>query len=287
VTAVRLPALPWAAEESGPRWDVRRCATCAGSLLGAVGRARFTVTYLGVLLWTTVLQRHLSAAQARSLLAASSTDVWHLTHRPLLVLIESALWLPGARWWPYAIIFLLVMVPLERRVGIRRLLLIFLSGHVLATLLTELPLAVGIALGWFPAGAADRLDVGASYGTLAVVGAAATVLRPQLRWIVLPAAVGSVLVPIAVDPGLTAVGHVVALAVGLACWRWLRPRTSEASYGPPRSAVIRLLAAVDVSRLDWLADGTAQRDASVSSGRRARGRRSRARRRVEEDACPC
>jgi hypothetical protein len=150
MTAVRLPTLPWAAGESGPRWDLRRCATCAGSLLRVVGRARFTVAYLGVLLWTTVLQRHLSAAQARSLLAASSTDVWHLTHRPLLVLIESALWLPGARWWPYAILFLLFMVPLERSVGIRRLFLIFVSGHVLATLLTELPLAVGIALGWFP-----------------------------------------------------------------------------------------------------------------------------------------
>jgi len=39
------------------------------------------------------------------------------------------------------------MAPLERRIGIRRVALVFLSGHVLATLLTELPIASGVALG--------------------------------------------------------------------------------------------------------------------------------------------
>lgn len=178
-------------------------------------RPWLTTGYLLVLLTSTVLLRHLPTADARQLLAGSSTDVQHLTTTPVRVLLTSALWLPDARWLPYAVTFALFMAPLERRVGILRVALVFLSGHVLATLLTELPIAGGIALGWWPAAAAVRLDVGVSYGMYAVIAASAGLLLPRLRWTLNVGLLTWMLSALLLDTDMTAVGHVLSVLIGL------------------------------------------------------------------------
>jgi rhomboid family protein len=107
---------------------------------------------------------------------------------------------------------------LERRIGTRATFGVFLSGHVGATLLTEGAVAIGVLAGKLPSSAMSRLDVGVSYGLAATSGAALGLL-PQ-RWrvagvLVLWAYLGGALVG---DPDVTAWGHVLAAALGVAWW---------------------------------------------------------------------
>lgn len=205
----------------------------------SVVSAPFTHAYLVVLLTSTLLLRHVSSRVAERLLAASSTDVAHLSRDPARVLVTSALWLPGRFWLPYALVFLLVLAPLERRFGVGRAVLVFLSGHVLATLLTELPIAAAIALHWLGPASAHRLDVGVSYGTFAAVGAFAGSLSNRRAAAVLLAAVVTIVVPAGLAPGMTTYGHLLALTVGTAWWPRLYRRRAgfwPASQRRPRTA---------------------------------------------------
>jgi hypothetical protein len=186
--------------------------------------APFTSAYLLVLLATTVLLRNVPARVADRLLAGSSTDVAHLTHQPIRVLIASALWLPGRWWLPYALLLLLVLAPLERRFGVRRAALVFLSGHVLATLLTEVPIGVAIAMHRLAPAEAHRLDVGVSYGTYAAVAAFAGSLRRRHAVLVLLAALVAIVVPTAADPDMSMYGHLLSLGIGMCWWPLLYPR---------------------------------------------------------------
>lgn len=178
--------------------------------------APFTCGYLLLLLATTLFLRHLRAASATAVLAASSTDVEHLVRDPVTVLVTSALWLPGGHWWPYAVVFMLVLAPLERRFGAASAVLVFLSGHVLATLATEVPVAVGILLHLTAPGAAHRLDVGVSYGMFAVVSASTGAARKRWRAVVLTAVTAWLVWRAWQDPDMTAFGHLLALAIGVA-----------------------------------------------------------------------
>ena len=194
------------------------------SPLRRVTTAPFTYGYLVVLLATTVLLRLVSSRVADRLLADSSTDVAHLTHEPIRVLVTSALWLPGRWWLPYALLFLLVLAPLERRFGVRRAGLVFLSGHVGATLLTEVPIGAAIALHLLAPAEAHRLDVGVSYGTYAAVAAFAGSLSRRRAVLVLLAALVSIVVPEVADPDMTMYGHLLSLGIGLCWWPLLYRR---------------------------------------------------------------
>lgn len=193
------------------------------SALRRVTTAPFTSAYLLLLLATSVLLRNVPARVADRLLSGSSTDVAHLTHEPIRVLIASALWLPGRWWLPYALL-LLVLAPLERRFGVRRAGLVFLSGHVLATLLTEVPIGVAIALHRLAPAEAHRLDVGISYGTYAAVAAFAGSLRRRHALLVLLAALVAIVIPAAADPDMSMYGHLLSLGIGLCWWPLLYPR---------------------------------------------------------------
>src|SRR5262249_61744418 len=111
-----------------------------------------------------------------------------------------------------------------RVLGARRTILVFASGHLVATLATQVPVAVLIGLGSLGRGWADILDFGVSYGLLTATGVLLAMLTRRRRWVgllVTPAAVASWL---ALDPGVTSAGHLVALNVGLLWWPWLTRR---------------------------------------------------------------
>lgn len=197
-----------------------------------VATAPFTYGYLVVLLATTVLLWNVSSRAADRLLAASSTDVAHLAHDPFRVLLTSALWLPGRSWLPYAVVLVLALAPLERRFGVRRAMMVFGSGHLLATLLTELPIAAAIGMHLLAPTAAHRLDVGVSYGTYAAVGAVAGSLRGRPRRLVLAAALVSIVAPQLTDPDMTMYGHLLALGIGICWWPVLYGRPSREPHPP-------------------------------------------------------
>ncbi|ELP61567.1 rhomboid-like protein [Streptomyces turgidiscabies] len=183
----------------------------------------FTFTYAAVLLVTAYVAEHADPALVHALHQGTSTDVAHLLRTPVFVLVASALWVVGGVTSPYGVVFLLVLTALERRIGGLRTAWVFALGHVLATLATEVPVGLGVLVGWLPQSSLHRLDYGISFGVAASVGALAGLLRPWLGW---PSLVlfGGTLVQdlIAYTDPMTNWGHVTALAIGVATWPWVR-----------------------------------------------------------------
>ncbi|MFD9908057.1 rhomboid-like protein [Streptomyces sp. NPDC059063] len=183
----------------------------------------FTFGYAVVLVVTSVLAEHADPSLVASLHHGSSTDVAHLADRPVFVLVASALWVAGGITSPYAIGFLFVLTALERRVGSLRAAGVFVLGHVVATLATEIPVGLSVLAGHLPGSSLHRLDYGISFGVAASVGALAGVLTPWLRWVLL-AGFGAMLVDdlVAFTDPMTNWGHLLAFAVGVATWPLLR-----------------------------------------------------------------
>lgn len=184
----------------------------------------FTVGYILLLAGSTLVLGVVDHDLHHKILAESSTDVAHLNSAPARVLLASALWLPDMHWIFYAVLFGLVLAPVERRVGPWWTLAIFASGHVLATLATELPVEAAIDGGFLPAAAAHRLDVGVSYGFHAVLGVLLGMFTGRRRLALGAVVAAAVLVPVAIEADVTTIGHVISVAVGMAWWPWLRRR---------------------------------------------------------------
>ncbi|MFI5966242.1 rhomboid-like protein [Streptomyces asoensis] len=185
--------------------------------------APFTLAYTAVLAVTSYVTAHAGPALVHALHQGSSTDVAHLVRTPVLVLLASALWVAGGFASPFTLGFLVVLTALERRVGGARTAVVFLLGHVLATLATEVPVGLAVLTGGLPGSSLHRLDYGISFGVAASVGALAGLLRPWLR-LPLLAGFGAMLLQdlVAYTDPLTNWGHLTALAIGVATWPRLR-----------------------------------------------------------------
>ncbi|WP_194963183.1 rhomboid-like protein [Streptomyces eurocidicus] len=192
----------------------------------------FSFVY-GLVLLATALYGHLGdEATVNQLLRDSSTDAAHLADQPIVVLVASALWVAGGLYSAYGILFALVVSALERRVGAARTAGVFLLGHVLATLATELPVAGAVAAGRLPEASLHRLDYGISFGVMAATGALAVLLPRPAGWTVFGLAAlmcAQDLVEFA-DP-LASWGHPIALLTGAACRPFLRDGRGPAGAG--------------------------------------------------------
>jgi lipid-A-disaccharide synthase-like uncharacterized protein len=208
----------------------RRARACL-RLLPSPRGTPFTFWYLGLLGLTTILLHFGRPAAVNRLLAMSSTDAANLERHPIQVLFLSALWLQDAHWLAYVAIFTLVLAPLERRIGARATVLVFFSGHVLASLATELPVLWAVRSHLLPTVDAHLLDVGVSYGFFATAGALALMLRTPARWWVLGVLNACILAiylasgPTTADAIVTVAGHTLALYTGMFGWLpWARRR---------------------------------------------------------------
>ncbi|WP_075732796.1 rhomboid-like protein [Streptomyces acidiscabies] len=183
----------------------------------------FTFWYAVLLAVTSYVADNADPDWVDGVLQASSTDVTHLVQAPVLVLVASALWVAGGLGSPFVAVFLLVLTVLERRIGGLRTALVFLAGHVVATLATELPVGLAVLAGRLPDSSLHRFDYGISFGVAASVGAVAGLLRPWVRWPVLVLFGGMLLQDLVnlTDP-VSNWGHLIALAVGVGTWRWVR-----------------------------------------------------------------
>ncbi|MFI5794676.1 rhomboid-like protein [Streptomyces sp. NPDC051677] len=183
----------------------------------------FTLAYAAVLAVTSFFAAHADPSLVSTLQQGSSTDVAHLWQTPVLVLVASALWVAGGFASPFTLGFLVVLTALERRIGGVRTAVVFLLGHVLATLATEVPVGLAVLGGRLPDSSLHRLDYGISFGVAASVGALAGLLRPWLRWPLLAAFGGMLLQDlIAFTDPMTNWGHLIALAIGVGTWPWVR-----------------------------------------------------------------
>ncbi|MFE7760152.1 rhomboid-like protein [Streptomyces sp. NPDC057438] len=202
----------------------------------------FTFFYACVLVVTSVVAEYADPAVVHALHQSSSTDVAHLVLAPALVLSASALWVAGGIASPYALAFLLVLTALERRIGGWRTAGVFLLGHVLATLATEVPVGFAVLAGHLPGSSLHRLDYGISFGVAASAGALAGLLTPWLRWPIL-LLFAAMLVDdlIAYTDPMTNWGHLLSLTIGVATWPLVRRRRrpDQGSRGLPETGTRR------------------------------------------------
>lgn len=202
----------------------------------------FTFGYLVLLLSTTLLLKLADPELAARLLQLSSTDAHNLWRRPLTSLLTSAIWLSDEGWLAYVVIFAVAVAPLERRFGARRAATVFFSGHVLATLVTELPVMALISAHVLPGSAGHWLDIGVSYGFFTTAGSLVFLLRGRLRLVALALLEAFIAViwlgddPASLDSVVTLLGHAVAAHFGLLFWgRRLRaPAAGRAGVRPGR-----------------------------------------------------
>ncbi|MFB9930946.1 rhomboid-like protein [Amycolatopsis halotolerans] len=184
----------------------------------------FTFGYLVLLLGTSLLLRFGSSKLTGKLLAASSTDAHNMARHPFTALLTSAFWIADGGWLPYAVIFAIAVAPFERRFGGLRTALVFFSGHVLATIATELPVMALIHSDVLPHSAGRWLDIGVSYGFLTTAGVLVALLRGRARIagiVALELFVISVYVtddPASLASVVTVLGHACAAHFGLLVW---------------------------------------------------------------------
>jgi hypothetical protein len=194
------------------------------------------VRFLGVAAFMTVpvalslLRADGATHDAAQFLAGYSPQ--HLAHGAIWTVPLSALLLPNVRMiGPTTVSTIAFLVPYALLRGPVRALVVFFAGHVVATLGVAVVVIAGHVMAWSSIAVLYRhLDVGASSGLAAVVGALAGVVLTRSRLAGL-FAVGAVaayfLVSLAQGPGAihaaTEVEHLVALGVGLALERSWRP----------------------------------------------------------------
>ncbi|WP_406440479.1 hypothetical protein OHB00_33930 [Streptomyces sp. NBC_00631] len=182
-----------------------------------------TFAYTAILALTSLFASQAGPGLLRTLYQDSSTDVAHLLRTPVFVLLASALWIAGGLLSPYALAFVLVLTALERRIGGARAIVVFLTGHVLATLATEVPVGLAVLVGHLPDTSLHRLDYGISFGVAASIGALSGLLTPWLRWPLLALVGYSLLTDlIAFEDPMTNWGHLISLAIGTGLWPVVR-----------------------------------------------------------------
>jgi hypothetical protein len=203
-----------------------------GWALGYVRSAPATFTYVFVLLITTWVLQTSSSAIADRLLLERSTNLHHLAHDPVRVLFASAFWLPsGAEFLLWLPLLSVGVAPFERRMGSGRTIAVFAIGHVLATLLTAGGLWLALRIDLVEKSVATAKDVGASYGFLAVVACLTYLVDRRLRSWCAAALIAFACALVAIAPTFTNFGHLLAVAIGFACYPLVRKRAAGTPLG--------------------------------------------------------
>ena len=174
-----------------------------------------TYGYLGILFVTSWILAGLGDRLGDRLLLEQSTNLDNLGHDPMWVLFSSAFWLPG--WSDLvssALLFTLVLAPVERRIGSLRTIGLFAIGHVGATLLTGAGLWIALHFDAVAPSIGRVRDVGTSYGLYAVAAGMTYLLARDLRRLYLAALVGYLSIAAALLRDFGDYGHLTAMALG-------------------------------------------------------------------------
>ena len=209
-------------------------------VLAYIRSAPGTYAYLFVLLITSWILQTSSSRIANALLQERSTNLHHLATDPLRVLFSSAFWVGSLTdWVAWVALFSIFVAPVERWVGTGRTALVFFIGHVGATLVTAGGLWVALQSDLVESSVVNARDVGASYGFAAVAAVLAYRFTGRRRLLYAAALVGFAGASLALDHNFTYWGHLIALAIGFACYPVVRrfvPRRRERYVPEPRTA---------------------------------------------------
>ncbi|MFF9124573.1 rhomboid-like protein [Streptomyces sp. NPDC014889] len=176
-----------------------------------------TYVWLLILFLTTVALHHMSASFEQHFLLHRSTNLRELSHDPVRVLFSSAMWIDSGHWLPYAALYTVFHAQAERWLGTLRWLLVCVTAHVLATLISEGALLWAIQRHVVPESSVNTLDVGVSYALAGVVGVLAYRIAPPWRYLYLTAVLAFYAVSLVTGRTFTDLGHFAAVLIGLGC----------------------------------------------------------------------
>jgi hypothetical protein len=191
-------------------------ATVAARILSAAASVRVTAAYAVVLvavrLWLDALGQHAREA----VVSRMSTNLHNLSHGRLSTLVGSAFVDDGGNiyvWLPGLVCLLALGELIWRSKG---LVIAFAVGHIGATLIVAAGLVVAVKVGWLPFSITRASDVGMSYGAVGVLGALTASIPSRWRtaWVGWWLGI-AVTVAVGGDFNFTAVGHVLALLLGM------------------------------------------------------------------------
>jgi hypothetical protein len=204
-------------------------------ILTRLSRVRITLSYALALASVSAALVVLGPRVREHVIRLASTNLHNLARGHFGTLFGSAFITDaGPMWfWLPGLVCLLALAELIWRSG--RLALVFVTGHVGATLLVAAGLTAAIEFGWLPLSIARASDVGVSYGAVAVLGAltASVPRRWRPAWIGWWLTIGIASAALSAD--FTDVGHSIALVLGmLASTRLAGP----ARWTPVRCALL-------------------------------------------------
>lgn len=184
-------------------------------MLSRLARVRFTVGYAASLAAVSTVLLILGPQVREQVVRNASTNLHNLAHGNLGTLFGSAFVTDaGPMWfWLPGLVCLLALAELLWRTG--RLTVVFLTGHIGATLLVAAGLTAAVELRWLPLSIARASDVGMSYGAVAVLGALTAAIPRRWRplWIGwwVPAGIAAA----AAGAEFTDAGHAIGLVLGM------------------------------------------------------------------------
>jgi multisubunit Na+/H+ antiporter MnhF subunit len=184
-------------------------------MLARLSRVWMTLGYAATLVAVSVALVVLGPRVHDRVVGLASTNLHNLARGHLGTLFGSAFvtdagpmyfWLPG-------LVCLLALAELIWHRG--RLALVFVTGHIGATLLVAIGLTAAIELRWLPLSISRASDVGMSYGAVAVLGALTAAIPRRWRpvWIGWWVSGGIAAAIVAAD--FTDAGHAIALVLGM------------------------------------------------------------------------
>ncbi|ETB47745.1 hypothetical protein O976_20760 [Mycobacterium avium subsp. paratuberculosis 10-8425] len=211
-----------------------RGALPSRSTLPGPGSVRVTAAYAAALLVVYLVLAALGPHARQVAVSRMSTNVHNLGRGQLGTLIGSAFVDDGGElffWLPGLVCLLALGELLWRGKG---LLVTFAVGHIGATMIVAVGLVAAIESGMLPASVARASDVGISYGAMCVLGAITAAMPVRWRGVWAGWWLGTAVVA-TVGADFTAVGHVVALLLGIGLSFRLR---STASWTPVHLALL-------------------------------------------------
>ena len=184
-------------------------------VLSRLSRVRITLGYAAVLVSVSAALVVLGPRVRAQVIAQASTNLHNLARGHLATLLDSAFVTDAGPmyFWLPCLVCLLALAELIWRSG--RLALVFVTGHIGATLLVAVGLTAAIEFGWLPLSMSRASDVGVSYGAVAVLGALTAAIPRRWRpaWIGWWVPVGVAAAAFGAD--FTDAGHSIALLLGM------------------------------------------------------------------------